>query len=148
MKKKTWALVADGANARILKDVNIANIGEEVTLAAEVKPLGEIMADRAGRSFSSTGARRSGMELHSDPVRDNERAFASEIADRLAEHLGNGDFNELLVFAAPQTLGDLRDALPTPVKHSIVTEVDKNLTKLPRKQLWEAVRKQLAPQKP
>ncbi len=141
MKKKVWALVADGSNARILKDIGAADMGDEIVMTAPSKPLGEIMSDRAGRSFASTGSRRSGMELHSDPVRDRERAFAGEIAEKLEEHKAAGDFNALLVFAAPKTLGDLRHALPETVKRAVVKEVDKNLTNLPPKDLWDAVRK-------
>lgn len=145
MKKKVWALVADGSSARILKDIAGSGIGDEIELKVESKQLGEIMSDRPGRSFSSVGSRRSGMELHSDPVRDNERAFAGEIAETLAAHLAAGDFDELMIFAAPQTLGDLRNALPETVKRSVVKEVDKNLTNLPRKDLWEAVQKEHSP---
>lgn len=140
MTKTIWAIVTDGTHARILKDLGSPGIGEEETFEGDNTALGEIMADKAGRSFSSTGARRSAMEPHSDPVRDHQQAFAKTLAGQLEKHLRNGDFDALVVVAAPRTLGDLRAVLPAPVKEVILRESDKNLTNLARKPLWDAVR--------
>lgn len=46
-------------------------------LNSEHRPLRKIMADTPGRNFTSTGPRRSAMEYHSDPVRDEIRTFAA-----------------------------------------------------------------------
>jgi protein required for attachment to host cells len=142
-KKRLWVVVADGANARILKDVTAAGHGEELVLQAQQARLGEIVSDRAGRSFASVGSRRSAIELHSDPVRDGERAFAGEIAKRLREHAMAGDFDALAIVAAPRTLGDLREAIPVRIRRTITHELVKNYTNLQGKKLWETVRDEL-----
>jgi protein required for attachment to host cells len=140
MKHKTiWALVANGGKARILKDVTGAEQPEEEEFASDQKPLGEIMADRAGRTFSSVGSRRSGKELHSDPVRDREREFATMLAETLDGHATAGRFDELVVVAAPQMLGDLRGAFSKSLRQKVTREVDKDLTQLPGKELAETI---------
>lgn len=148
MKRKTiWALVADGGRARILKDVGRDEMPEEEEFVSDAKPLGDIMADQAGRTFSSVGNRRSAMELHSDPVRDRERAFAAMLAETLDRHGSAGRFDELVVVAAPQMLGDLRAACPGSLRAKITQEVDKNLTGLAGKELAEAVARIARPPK-
>ena len=134
-RKAVWALVADSSRARIFKDLLSPKAVAETALEAEHKQLGEIMADRAGRSFSSTSPRRSAMEYHSDPVRDRERAFAVLMARTLEAHRAAGEIDELIVVAAPQTLGDLRDALPAKLKRIVTSEIAKDLTKLPTHEL-------------
>jgi Protein required for attachment to host cells len=72
--KRIWVLVADGARARIIRELVLgADAGErldDIVFDAEHKQLREIMSDRPGRTFASQGARRSAMEYHSDPVRE------------------------------------------------------------------------------
>jgi protein required for attachment to host cells len=144
---KIWVLVADGARARILRDavqgVRLPSEREEEELLfhSEQRQLREIMADKPGRSFASTGARRSAMAYHSDPVRDGERAFAAKLAEALDRRRRDGDFDELVVVAAPQMLGDLRQAFPESLREVVVAEVDKDLTKLPAHELRDAIAK-------
>ncbi len=62
-------------------------------------------------------------------------SFAHEIADWLDEPARSNDFDRLVLIAAPQTLGELRKILSKPVQMRIVTEVDKDLTKMSDKDL-------------
>ena len=141
--QKIWVLVADGARARILRD--IATAGEtpderqELVFRSEQRQLREIMADKPGRSFASTGRRRSAMEYHSDPVREDDRAFAATLAEVLDSHRLAGDFDQLVVAAAPQMLGDLREAFPANLRRATVAEVAKDFTKLPAQELRQAI---------
>lgn len=137
--KKVWALVADGAKARIVKNIGHESGTVVVDLASDKQQLGEIMADKAGRSFASAGGRRSPMELKSDPVRDRERAFAAELGDVLDKHLAAGELDSLIVTAEHRMLGDLRKAFSARLQKQISHEVDKNLTGLTEKDLLEAV---------
>jgi protein required for attachment to host cells len=136
MKRKiVWALVADSSRARLFRDIHSPGAVEETKIAAEHKSLGEIMADRPGRSISSTSPRRSAMEYHSDPVRDRERAFAALLARKLEAHRAKGEIDGLILIAAPQTLGDLREVLSPKLKAITAAEIDKDLTKLPKLEL-------------
>jgi protein required for attachment to host cells len=40
-----------------------------------------------------------------------------------------------VLVAAPKTLGDLRELLPDPVKSRVVAEIDKDLTRVPLRDL-------------
>jgi len=138
---KTWVLVADGSRARIVRQIGRAGSrfapGDEVVLQSEIKPLREIMADAPGRAFPSVGARRSAMEYHSDPVKDAMRDFAATIVTFLEER--TGEFDQLVVMAAPQMLGFLREAMPPALKRVTVAEVPKDLTKLPEIELQRKI---------
>ena len=52
-----------------------------------------------------------------------------------------GDFDQLVVVAAPQMLGDLRQAFPEGLRKVIVAEIAKDFTKLPAHELRDAIRK-------
>ena len=138
-ERRLWVLVADGAKARILK--NFGHSTDEVTENLEVSKerLGEIMSDQAGSSFASVGGRRSSMELKSDPVRENEKAFARMLADSLEHSRLVEGVDELMVIAAPRTLGDLRIALSADLQQLVKLESNKDLTGLPEKTLFETV---------
>ena len=141
--QKIWVLVADGARARILRDVVPAGKTragrEDLVFRSEQRQLREIMADKPGRSFASTGTRRSAMEYNSDPVREDDRAFAATLAEVLDAHRVAGDFDQLVVAAAPQMLGDLRQAFPANLRRATIAEVAKDFTKLPAHELRGAI---------
>ncbi len=139
-QKQIWALVANGAAARIVKGIYGGEQAETVEFMPDHPRLGEIMADRAGRSFSSVGNRRSAMEPHSDPVQERQRLFAGGLSAVLDEHHASGEFDELIVVAAPAMLGDLRQAFDKKLRPVISHEVDKDLTKLTTGKLIEALR--------
>lgn len=149
-KPKTWALAANGAQARVLTGLEaVTESGPppaELTLESEPRKLGEVMADRPGRSFASSGdGRRSGMEYASDPAKEDMRAFAAEVAALLETHRAKGDFARLAVFAAPEMLGLLRDAMTPELRAGIVLERDKNLLHEAPKALRATVRAALSP---
>ncbi len=140
--RRLWAVVADGSRARIVRDIDAKDDNSprgEIMLEADHKRLGEIMADKPGRAFSSVGTRRSSMEYASDPVRDEAKLFAGEISHLLDEYRVAGEFDSLFVYAAPQMLGFLRAAMAGPLKALVVAEIPKDLTKLPDIQLRKVV---------
>lgn len=144
--KETWALVADGGRARILRGLNIlgeprghqAAAADIVHEAAHLRT-SDYGTDKPGRSYASVGSRRSSMEATSDPVRVAEQDFASQLIDELETHLNAGDFDRLALIAAPRMLGDLRAALPASLKDKVITEIAKDLTKTPAVELRAAV---------
>ena len=79
-KPETWILLADATRARVLRSPESPQAGAArvpmqtiFEAGAEHLPLRDIMADAPGRTFASVGTRRSAMEYHSDPVRDETR---------------------------------------------------------------------------
>ncbi|WP_413771425.1 host attachment protein [Mesorhizobium sp. PAMC28654] len=143
--QKIWVLVADEARARILRNVLSAgeppDEREDLVFHSARRQLREIMADKPGRSFASSGVCRSTMEYHSEPVREEDRAFAAKLAGTLHNHHLAGDFDQLVVAAAPQMLGDLRQAFPESLRKATAAEIAKDFTKLPTHKLRDAIRK-------
>lgn len=79
------------------------------------------------------------MEPHTQPVREQDRLFAALLMQTLDDNLAAGDFDELIIIAAPQMLGDLRKAATPALSGVIVKEIAKDLTTLPTSQLYAKV---------
>ena len=139
MKKTvTWVLIADGAQARVLENTGpgkgLTQV-EGLDFAIEQKQAQEIMTERPGRTFSSVGSARSGIEPKTDPVAYRETQFVKSLASMLDRQQQNGAYDRLVIAAAPIALGDLRKAMSAGVKKTVVAELDKDLTNLPTHQL-------------
>lgn len=68
-----------------------------------------IDADRPGRSFESAGAKRHAMSREVDPKKHVAIAFAKQVAERLESARIHGEMDRLILIAAPEFLGLLRD---------------------------------------
>lgn len=100
------------------------------------------MVDKPGRSFASVGTRRSAMEYRSDPVREEANAFTEALGMEMLEHRrAAGEFEKLTVFAAPQMLGLIRDAVPGPLRAVVISEFSNDWTKLHARDLWRTVKR-------
>lgn len=129
-----WAVVMNTERVRIVRDLNLRAdpdrsraLPEEIVLASEAQALRDIMADKPGRSFSSTGGgRRSAMEYASDPVAEATRALLREAIARLETERQAGAFGALLVYADPTTLGEWRKLLPPALAATVTHEVAAN----------------------
>lgn len=128
---KKWILVADGARARIFeclgtgRDIEIA---ETNRFEEHHPPSHEIGRDRPARVHDSVGPGRHAVEPKVDPHRQMEVEFAGHLADLLNERLAAGDYDSLLIIAAPEMLGNLRKALNEPVRAKVIAELAKDLT--------------------
>ncbi|BBD38301.1 hypothetical protein Amn_31810 [Aminobacter sp. Y103A] len=144
-RKKMWILVADGARARIIRrmegDNEDAALLDDLVFEVNHKTLREIMSDRPGRSFASKGRRRSAMEYASDPVQEQEVQFAITLIEELGRRYADHEFDHLAIVAEPRMLGALRQNLPGVLLSTLVKEVAKDLTKLPKLQLMQALNK-------
>lgn len=138
-KKRTWALVADGARARILTGIGDPTGGTSTEYHQTNEKAQDLGSDRPGRTHASADTNRSAYEPPSDAVRDNERAFAAALVKTLDTHKANNQFDALLVIAESRTLGHLRKLLSGTLKERIALEAAKDLTGLPDKALREAI---------
>jgi protein required for attachment to host cells len=133
----TWVLVADGAQAQVFEHggpgkglipVKGMHFSEEPLKAQDIN------SDRPGRHYSGGVGARSGME-QSDPVAVREERFVKGIAAELETMRQQGRFDRLIIAAAPTALGDIRPALSDAVKQTIIAELPKDLTNVPKPQL-------------
>lgn len=123
----TWIVLADGAKARVLAYQGPKNpLAEVEELAHRNQPTRTLVSDDRGRSHNRVGDGRAAMEHPTAPHRYEKEIFAREIAGFLENRLE--DYDRLVLAAAPQTLGDLRQVLPPQVEARIGGELDKDLT--------------------
>ena len=139
----TWVVIADGAQARIFEHDGpgkglraLPDLGRDQDhLQAR-----EIMADKPGRSTSSSGpGSRSAMAHHSDPVQMRERRFVEDLADMLEKSRASGAFSRLIIAAAPTALGDIRPALTPALRETVIAELPKDLTNMPILKITEHI---------
>lgn len=140
-KPVIWILVADKHVARLFK-----KNGHGVEAFGEIKPVPhegkDITNKTVGREVSSSsGAIHHKYELHMNESRKESLSFSHKIADWLDDSAKDGAFDRLVLVAAPQTLGELRQILSNPVQARIVAEVDKDLTKMNEKELQKELEK-------
>lgn len=131
---RTWVLIADGAHGRVLEQVGRGHALSEVPgmkRVAELPRSHDLGDDRPGRTEQSVGTARSAMEPRSDPHRELKRQMARELAELMATKLAERAYDRLIVVAPPVTLGDLREALPEPVRKVVAHEVASDLTRTP-----------------
>ena len=62
------------------------------------------------------------------------------VAGRIDGYAAEGAFDRLVVCAAPQTLGDLRNKLSDKSRTLTMAEIDKNFSNLPTDKLISSVR--------
>lgn len=129
---KTWVVVSDSSAARIFAAPTPTGSLEE--LESLVLPEGRMRAgqletDAPGRAFDSMGAGRHAMEKEVGPREHEVAAFARELARRLAAARSQGEIERLIVVAAPEFLGKLRDSLDAATRKLVEAEFSLNLVK-------------------
>lgn len=138
MKRKieplTWILTADGQHARTWEwknsDISLALVADLISSADSVSSFSrDLKSDKPGRSFASTGTRRSAMEPAHDPHELEKTKFAAKLADALDAAFKQGRFRRLIVIAPPRMLGDLRGHFSKQLSEAVIGEVDKDLMK-------------------
>jgi protein required for attachment to host cells len=132
--KTTWILVANGTQGFIACNHGPGH-GIDPKLEHEFQgpnvPNREIMSDAPGRAFDSAGQGRHAMEPKTDPQRSNQQSFARAIAAHIDSAAEGNVFDNLVLVAAPQMLGELRKCLSSKAAAKITGELPKDLTQLP-----------------
>lgn len=142
--RTTWIVIADGAKAQVYQYDGKNEPLEKVeggTLSHVNKPSHELVTNKRGRVFQSADPSRSGMENPTDPHEHEKHVFAGEVADWLEERIG--EYEQLILIAAPRVLGDLRRDLSDRVMAKVSAELDKDLTNVPVPELREHLQKVL-----
>ena len=131
---KTWILLADARMARIVENPGpgkgVFQIRNKVFEAKEVNEF----ADSAGRTHNSTTSTRHKYETP-DNTSNAANEFVDEILTSLQKSLRDGEYNRLIICAAPKTLGLINKALPKSLKDVTIGQVDRDLTRVPTDKL-------------
>lgn len=130
--KRIWIVVTDGGVCRFLASEK-RNTDPTVAmpdLTMSNPPTREQGTDKPGRTFESTGSRRSAYEPPTDWHEQAKRDFARDVAEVLKEKARNGAFDNLILVAPPAMLGNLRPLLSAETKGKLLGEVNKDYTQL------------------
>lgn len=127
---KTWIVIADAKTVRIAVNdgpgKGVYGLSTQGLRAPEVTEL----SDAPGMTNAAVGPNRGGI---SDPDLKGQAsaAFAEDIVTYLDVTLRDGQFQRLVLVAAPAMLGLLRQKLTDPLKAVLRADIPKDLTHLP-----------------
>jgi protein required for attachment to host cells len=125
-----WILVANSAYAHIYE---VKGQGKDIKKIHHIdhpdarKKGEEILSDRPGRSFDSTGIRRSAVSPQVDLKMHMQEQFAKELAQILQQGKNEHKFDQIALVAPPQFLGELNNAISDSVKKCISKHLSKDL---------------------
>jgi protein required for attachment to host cells len=137
LRDGTWVLVADSEKALILANRGNGNPPDLRVLRKTEQdnpPDREQGTDRPGRTQSSHGPGNDAYDETDWHALGKER-FAGDLADLLYRHAHASSFDELVIIAAPDVLGNLRKVLHKEVVDRVIAEIPKGLTQMPLDQL-------------
>lgn len=131
MRRETWVLVTDAADARLFRadrsDGRLELLREERNERGRAKGR-DLLADRPGRTFDSSGlGGRHAMEPDTDPRRVERHRFALHLAAELDTAASAGKYDALVIVAPPAMIGELRGALSSHVTERLEHEIAKDL---------------------
>jgi protein required for attachment to host cells len=130
IKNGDWVMVADGEKALFL--VNQTD-GEDPFLQVVSEreqvnpPTREQGTDTPGRGHDGGPNHRSAFD-ETDWHQLAKDRFAHDLADMLYKRAHRGEFDRIVLVAAPGVLGELRDQLHKEVTDRVVGEIPKTLT--------------------
>ncbi|MFQ1700593.1 host attachment family protein [Loktanella agnita] len=146
LKNGTWVVVADGEKALLLENVTD---GEDPNLEVVRKKEQdnpsdlEQSANRPGRVHDNGVGQRSALDDTDWHELAKER-FAIELAELLYGHAHRANFKEIVLVAAPNILGELRNHIHQEVSSKVVGEIPKTLTNHPLDKIEDIVKADLA----
>ena len=125
-QNRTWIVVADGGQARILL-YTARQKGVQQLPNSEFHdphlPTHELMTDRQPRVQESVGAARHAVEPRIDPHEQREKQFLARLAVHLETAEQHGEFEHLVVVAPATALGELRKEFSPALKKRIFAEI-------------------------
>lgn len=135
---KTWVVAAESSRARIFLAENRVAPMKEIDDFAHVESRSkehDLVSDKAGRGFDGNAEGRHGMEKQFDARHHEATVFARRIAERIDAARAHGEFAQLVLVAAPEFLGLLRQQLNSHVIRLVSKTVDKNLVVRPESEI-------------
>jgi protein required for attachment to host cells len=146
-------VVADRAEARFYDaerpDSKLRPAGEMMDPNAHLRDR-DYKSDRPGRVFDhAPGSGRRGAVAHHGtdgerkPRKHEAELFARRIVDELERAQHQNRFDKLVLMAAPEFLGDLRQVMPKSLDAAIVGEIGKDLVHQDERSILEHLPKDL-----
>ncbi|MEJ8561965.1 host attachment protein [Yoonia sp. GPGPB17] len=127
---KTWIVLADAQTIRIAANEGPGKGIYGVPNDGLAAPAVTELSDAPGVMNAPVGPNRGGIN-EPDLKAQAAAAFAERIVTHLDHALQSGQFQRLVLCAAPAMLGILRQRLTGPLKHALRADIAKDLTHLP-----------------
>ena len=118
LPKGTTVAVADGEILKLFRNTGDATNPKLIAL-----PGSDVLSDNKG-----SGARHQSSSANPDNSQVEEDSFAAGIAGLLNRQVLDGKVTDLIVIAAPWTLGELRKHYHNKLSATLVGEISKDLT--------------------
>lgn len=128
--KTNWILVANQAEAQIYSSDQLPGSLSLVEVLANKEGTAhprDLVSDAPGRAFDSRGLGRHAMEPNTGVKEEQRRKFVKKMVDRLQSARVKGDFDQLVLLAAPAVLGVLRKTLTPDLEKTVIKEISKDL---------------------
>jgi len=143
----TWIMVAHRAGARLYERTAPAHtlqLLREFDNPDGRKRDGDFDADRPGRANQSQGQGRNAMRSKQSPIEHASATFAKRLAEELTQGRHARHFDDVVLVAEPQFLGDLRAALDDTTAATISASVAKDFASVSDHELQKRLVKLLA----
>ena len=128
--KTNWILVANQAEAQIYSSAQIPRnllLVDTLVNEAGTAHARDLGSDAPGRAFDRFGSARHSMEPHVGVKQEQRRRFVKEMVERLEKAHLKGDFDQLVLLAAPAVLGVIRKTLTADLVKAVVKEIPKDV---------------------
>lgn len=126
-----WTIVANSNRVRLFASQHLRSPIEEIKTfvhpEARLKER-QLKSDSPGRTFDSFGKSRHSKGQKVDAKKQLRIDFAEEVADHIEKSRALGKFNQLILIASPDFLGELRNKLSDQCLACIEMSIDKDLT--------------------
>ena len=128
--KMMWILVANQAEAQIYSSDRLPgnlSLVEVLGNAEGTARARDLVSDAPGRAYDSHGSGRHAMEPNTGVKEEQRRRFVKEMVERLQTARVKGDFDQLVLLAAPGVLGVIRKTLNPELEKTVIKEIPKDL---------------------
>ena len=127
--KGATVAVADGEKLNLFR-----NSGDEANPSLTASAVEDVTNENKG-----SGARHQSSSANPDNSRIEEDSFAAGTADLLNRQVLGGQIDNLIIIAAPRTLGELRKHYHQKLSAVLIGEIDKDLTGHSTQEIEKAV---------
>lgn len=146
IKHGTWVLIADGEKALFLENQTDGENPHLKVVRKEEQENPKDIDQSANRPGSVGRSHGHGSDSYDDTdwhklAKDR---FAADLADMLYARAHKGDFEHIILVAAPNVLGELREKLHQEVQDKVVGEIAKTLTNHPLRDIEKIVKADMA----
>lgn len=123
-------VVADSVHARIFSTESERSSFEEIKVLTHPEARlhdRDITSDLPGKNAGNSGSGGHAYVNKTAPKKHEQNKFASEVASYLEDERKSNNISSLMLFAAPEFLGELRSNLSSEINNLTVYESSKNI---------------------